>query len=356
MSEQPVNVGIVGASFGYSVHLPAFDALPDVRITALADDGSGRAAAASRLRAHRPRAFSSGIELAAWEGVDAVSVAVPPGRQLEGVRMALEHGKAVLCEKPFGLDAEQAAGLMQLADETSAVTALGYEFRYDLGIGEILAEIGQGRIGRVQHIKVTWLTSGGTDRARPWSWRDDHSLGGGILNEFCSHVFDYTSVMARGRISDVWCRCETRMKERIHDGRAREVEAPDTCEISCAFDGGASAQLFVSNAFPIPIGHSIDVYGDTGVLSFHHAPPFTPEALRLSFRDAEGREHAIESTEDVKNEDTRVAPFRRLAADFIRAFRGAPPARLPRFEAGVAVRRVIAACQESAGHLRSVAV
>lgn len=296
------------------------------------------------------RIFSSGLELVRWQGVDAVAIAVPPAMQKELVYSALEHGKAVLCEKPLGLDAGEAADLFNTAKDRSAATAVGYQFRYDAGVHAVVEAAGRGLIGQVRHIAVAWLTSGGTRPDRLWSWRDDAKSGGGILNEFCSHVIDYAMLIAGNPITGVWCRCKTLVKTRPCGTGAREVTAPDTCEIWCDFDSGISGHFSVSNVFPAALGHRIEVFGDAGRLEFLHSPPFSPETARLTLHDTSGQQINLPcgATAETDSGDTRIFAFRRLASDFIDSLDGGGSDLLPQFDDALAVRHVIEACRLSA--------
>ena len=66
---------------------------------------------------HAPgaRAHASYADLVADDRVDVVYVASPHALHLEHVRMALEAGKHVLCEKPVALDLAQAQEMVRLA-------------------------------------------------------------------------------------------------------------------------------------------------------------------------------------------------------------------------------------------------
>jgi len=73
------------------------------------------ALAASFAREHGGEAASSREALLTHPQVDVVYVATPHHLHLEDVRACLEAGKAVLCEKPFGMDSAQAAPVLELA-------------------------------------------------------------------------------------------------------------------------------------------------------------------------------------------------------------------------------------------------
>jgi len=61
------------------------------------------------------RRHASYDELVHDPEIDVVYVATPPALHAENARLALEAGKHVLCEKPFTLNAQQAAQLIALA-------------------------------------------------------------------------------------------------------------------------------------------------------------------------------------------------------------------------------------------------
>lgn len=63
------------------------------------------------------RRYGSYEALAADEGIDAVYVATPHPMHLENATLALEHGKAVLVEKAFTMNAQEAVDLVALARE-----------------------------------------------------------------------------------------------------------------------------------------------------------------------------------------------------------------------------------------------
>lgn len=66
-------------------------------------------------REHGGCAVARREELVNHPQVEVVYVATPHHRHLDDVRACLEAGKAVLCEKPFGMDSAEAAPLLELA-------------------------------------------------------------------------------------------------------------------------------------------------------------------------------------------------------------------------------------------------
>jgi predicted dehydrogenase len=336
--------------FGAAVHLPAFEAQSDVEVVAVADNGSGRAAALAARHGDRLRAFSDGMSLAAWDGIDIVSIATPPATHEALARAALAAGKHVFCEKPFCTGSSAASRLVQLANERRLVGALCYEFRYDPGIRRLLERVHAGGIGTVRRLAVTWQTAGALDPRRAWSWRHDAEQGGGVLFDWFSHVADYASRIAQSPVRSVWAQAATRVAERKDShGMPRAVTAPDECDVVCQFESGVTGVFSVSNACRAPIGHRIEIFGDLGSIVFHHPPPFlaTGRSLRLT----RGDETTVDSVLANHNPDAdgRIAVTSDLLADFIAVVRGEQRPLLPTFSDGAANWGCLEAAVAAAG-------
>ena len=199
------------------------------------------------------------------------------------VRAALASGKHVLCEKPFGSGLEDISGLDRIARRNGLTTALGYEFRYDNALRQMIDLVRAGQIGCVSRIDVTWLVATGLNPARTWSWRHDIDSAGGVLVDWCCHVIDYAHAVVGESIRELWCSTATRVRQRPDGlGGFKPATAPDSCDMHCIFENGAMGRFAVSNAEPAGIGHRIEVYGDRGCVRFHHAPPFTSCLLYTS--------------------------------------------------------------------------
>ena len=89
--------------------------VPDARLVATGSRSLERASAFAEE--HGGTAYGSYAELVADPEVDVVYVASPHALHVEHTVLALEAGKAVLCEKPMTLDAGSTAGLFDAARE-----------------------------------------------------------------------------------------------------------------------------------------------------------------------------------------------------------------------------------------------
>jgi len=348
---EPLRLAIIGVGFGAQVHLPAFLSLPGVQVVGVADSGSGRARQVAAGVGRDVRAWDSWKEAVEGASVDAISVATPPYVQGEIVQAALGAGKHVLCEKPFGMSGKEAALMWEQVQVARLVGAVDFEFRMEPGICALKQLVESGEVGGVQRIGVKWLTSGGADPSVRWSWRHDAELGGGVLNGFVSHVFDYVEWICERRIHRVSARCETIVRDRTDaEGRTRKVTAEDHCELVCDLAGGVVARMMVSNCASSELGHRIEVDGERGRLIYVHEPPFTPDkaSLRIEINSRGSRTVPLEPLlPAVGYLDTRIPPFRALAERFVQAASGLTVRDLPGFACGLRMQRILDAARES---------
>jgi predicted dehydrogenase len=340
-----VRVGIIGLGFGAKVQLPAFASLDGVQVVGLA--GSGRSTRPPEVGA--AAVSSRWQDLVSSEQVDAVSIAVPPDCQAEVACAALQAGKHVLCEKPFGRETADAARMCTEANRRGVVNAVDFEFRHEPGILLLQRCVEHGTIGEVKRIDVSWLTSGQADAQLPWSWRNDAGRGGGVLNAFASHAIDYIQWICRRPIATVLAHGRTLVPQRTHFGEARQVSAEDSADLLCELDNGVPARITVSNSFQPASGHRIEIHGSRGILVFHHEPPYHPGHANVHWRTGSGRQTQIpcEPLPGPFTPDTRVGIFRQLAGRFIAAVGGDRVENLPDFSCGLRVRQVLDAARQS---------
>ena len=71
------------------------------------------AAAAAAIQSNAEKCYSSYEELAADTEIDAIYIATPHRFHYENIKLCMEAGKAVLCEKPFTVNANQAEELFE---------------------------------------------------------------------------------------------------------------------------------------------------------------------------------------------------------------------------------------------------
>lgn len=100
------------------------------------------------------KAYGSYQELVNDPTIDVVYVATPHHRHKEDCCLALNAGKAVLCEKPFALNAAEAQAIVDLAREKQLFCMEAMWMRFLPVMQEVKTLINQGKIGTVKYLKA----------------------------------------------------------------------------------------------------------------------------------------------------------------------------------------------------------
>jgi predicted dehydrogenase len=180
---------VVGTGFGCRVHVPALRAA-GFDVVALV----GRDAERTARRAERTGVANSFTVLAdalALPGVDAVTIAAPPAAHAAIAIEAARAGKHVLCEKPFALDAQEAAAMLDAAEGAGVGHLVGHEFRWATERAVVGRAIADGRIGEPRLASLVSIVRLVADpEIRLPEWWFDAEQGGGWLGASGSHVVD----------------------------------------------------------------------------------------------------------------------------------------------------------------------
>jgi len=160
-----MKITVVGTGFGARVVAPSFDAADGCEVVEVVS----------------PRDEHAVMNAIDRIDVDLVSVHSPPFMHAEHVRAALEAGKAVLCDKPFAMDADEARALADEAASANAIALCNFEFRFH-PVRRLLRELVRtNKLGRIEHVQWTHLSAGSRVPMRRYGWLFDRSRGGGCL-------------------------------------------------------------------------------------------------------------------------------------------------------------------------------
>jgi len=133
------------------------------------------------------RAYGSYEELLADPEIDAIYNPLPNQLHVPWTIKAAQAGKHVLCEKPIGLNAEDAKPLLAARDSTRVKIGEAFMIRTHPQWLRALALIGEGRIGTLRSI-VGFFSYRNTD---PANIRNQIDSGGGALLDigcYCIHA------------------------------------------------------------------------------------------------------------------------------------------------------------------------
>ena len=104
-------------------------------------------------------AFADGAALLADENVAIVYIATPHSHHYEHIKLCLNHGKHVLCEKPLAPTPKQTVELFEAAKEKGVFLMEAYAYLHSPFVTALKKEIEEGTIGEIRYIESQFLTS-----------------------------------------------------------------------------------------------------------------------------------------------------------------------------------------------------
>lgn len=133
-----------------------------------------------------PKAFGSYEALLADREIEAVYIPLPNHLHVPWSIKAAEVGKHVLCEKPIGLNAQDASALLQARDHTGVRIEEAFMVRTHPQWVRVLELISEGRIGEVRSVMGQFSYN----NPDPQNIRNMAEIGGGGLMDIgCYLVF-----------------------------------------------------------------------------------------------------------------------------------------------------------------------
>jgi len=124
-----------------------------------------------------PRAYGSYADLLADDDLDAVYVPLPNGLHAEWTKRAADAGLHVLCEKPLGVDADQAREMADYCEAAGVTLMEAFMYRYHPRT-ERAAAVVASELGEVRSVSATFQFP---LRGRPDDIRLNPDLAGGSL-------------------------------------------------------------------------------------------------------------------------------------------------------------------------------
>ena len=247
----------------------------------------------SLVAAVSPRDQAAVRALCARSDVDLISIHSPPFLHREHVGLAIEAGHAVLCDKPFGVNAAEGQEMCELAAQAGVVNLVNYEFRAHPLRVRLREEVLKGVVGPVQQVQYQQIC-GAWSPDRGYGWSFDAGLGGGWVRVAGSHMLDFFR-WTFGEISEASAVTRTTLPERPD-----AAGAPQTCTGEDGFvatlrtETGTWISLDATATAPVEMPARLTVIGREGVLEvlydsvhevggrvLHHSPAGVRELLRV---------------------------------------------------------------------------
>jgi len=153
-----IRVGLVGAGWVTQYHLPAWAAAEGAEVVAICDPDP-------IALATRADHFAIGGRYASLEamldagGIDALDIATPRRFHAQNVRAGAAAGLPMLCQKPLGVDLDEAEALV--AEIKTSVPLMVHEnWRFRPYYRQLRAWLAEGLVGEIVSIRLDFHSSG----------------------------------------------------------------------------------------------------------------------------------------------------------------------------------------------------
>ena len=148
---QKVRIGLIGFGQWGPNHARNFNSIAGSQVVRICDLSEERRSMA-REQFHDAETTEDAQTIFNAPDIDAVVIATPVQSHFTLVKLALEAGKDVLCEKPLAATAAECSQLCALAHMHHRVLMVGHVFLYNPGVLHLRAELDRREFGRIYYI------------------------------------------------------------------------------------------------------------------------------------------------------------------------------------------------------------
>ncbi len=217
----------------------------------------------------RVRDFADQWEIPVWttdmrqaiESADTqvVIVALPNHLHLEAVKIAADAGKAILCTKPLGRNAQEALEMLKIVENAKVFHGYLEDLAYPSKTLKALASVKKGALGKILWTRSREAHSGPHS---DWFWDPERSGGGAIIDMGCHCIEIGRNYIGKDiRPVEVMCWADTLDKP---------ITAEDNAVGLVRYANGAVAQFEVSWSYQGGMDLRDEVSGTEGSLRIDH--------------------------------------------------------------------------------------
>ncbi|MCJ7839521.1 Gfo/Idh/MocA family oxidoreductase [Lederbergia sp. NSJ-179] len=148
------------------------------------------------------------------DDIDLIDIVTPNYNHAEIAIAAAEAGKHVFCEKPLAMDLEQSKRMLEAVEKNKVLHMINHNYRFAPAIQFAKKLIEEGRLGKIYHIRATYLQDWIMDPQFPLVWRLNKDVSGsGSHGDLAAHSIDLARFLV-GEFKEVTGIMETFIKQR----------------------------------------------------------------------------------------------------------------------------------------------
>lgn len=238
----PLRAGVIGVGSMGRNHARVYASMEGVELVAICDTD---AATADRVGAmYRCRAYTDFREMLEQERLDLVSIVVPTKHHYEVAYEVIEHGVALLIEKPIAASVEDGQALVEAARRRGVLLTVGHVERFNPALIALKEQLDDHELGNVFQIIAR--------RVGPFPAR---IMDVGVAVDLATHEMDILNYLLGSEIS--------RMHVELHRHLHRSHE--DMLAAVLRFANGVIGILDINWLTPTKI-RELSVIGERGML------------------------------------------------------------------------------------------
>lgn len=241
--------GILGSGRIAHKFAEGLKVIPGAILEAVASRTEGKAESFSKIYGVK-NIYNNYEDLVRNPAVDAIYVATTHNFHYENALLCLNHGKPVLCEKPFTLNAIQAERLINTARNNNLFLMEAMWTRFLPCIVKLNEFLDRGILGEIQHIKADF---GIKQELDPKGRSFNPDLGGGALLDLGVYPISFARM--------VYKQSPSKIKSSAYFGETGVDEK--SCYLF-EYEYGQTAMLYSSNRLIMP--HDAFIFGTKGYL------------------------------------------------------------------------------------------
>lgn len=246
-----IRIGILGAGRIGQVHAKTLRNLSGASIVAVSDFFPD---AAQKLADTCGAQVRSTDAIIASDDIDAIVVGTPTDTHFNIIKTAAAAGKAIFCEKPVDMSADNIRILIDHIDAAKVPFFTAFNRRFDPNFANVQSRIAAGEIGNVEIVTIL-----SRDPTPPPI--DYIKSSGGIFRDMMIHDFDMARFLLGEDVVTIFAAGSALVDPEI--GKAGDV---DTAAVTLTTASGKICQISNSRRATYGYDQRIEVHGSKGML------------------------------------------------------------------------------------------
>ncbi len=271
MSEQTVNVGLIGAGRIGRIHAENLATrMPTARLVSVADVVL-QSAQEVGAQFGVPKIVEDYREILNDPEIHAVAIGSSTDTHAQIIQEAASAGKHIFCEKPIDHDLARIDQALAAVESAHVKLQVGFNRRFDPNFRQIRTAVAEGQIGEPHILRIT-----SRDPEPPPI--EYVKVSGGIFLDMTIHDFDMARYLIGSEVEELYVAGDVMITPEI-----RDLEDLDTVIITLRFENGTLGTIDNSRQAVYGYDQRVEVFGSEGMIS---AGNETPD--RHSLSNAEG--------------------------------------------------------------------